>query len=616
MRNDKEKSSSAGHHQSKINCTPSSIHTENLEILTISWDQPQNFNLFPQNEQLSITELRKEVLSGRILKRILRYRCVTLLTHRIETARQPLKVCLVSRPLSRNKCFIKDQAGTLQRVSAGFLLHQFGMFLADMFARTNRMRRCLQEIDTLAQAISLHTWTDPELILKAQPLYLRTDHVFGLYSGGAVGHTAGVLNNLAQHTSRPVFVATDPLPTIHPSIETHQIPLKSRFRDFVELPEIFDNPNCVEAAVTALKGRHPAFVYQRYSRFNYAGLILAQRYGVPFVLEFNGSEVWIAQNWGRPIKHRKLVETIETLVLNAAHLVVVVSQPIKDELVQRGIQHEKILVNPNGVDTSRYHPQIDGSTIRHRYCINDQIVIGFIGTFGIWHGAEVLVKAFGQLLQRQPRLRDKIHLLLIGDGQCMGIVKNTIDQYDGLKESCTLTGAIPQAQGPLHLAACDILASPHVPNTDGTPFFGSPTKLFEYMAMGKAIIASDLDQIGQVLRHDQTAYLVQPGNPLELANGIEILVDNGQLRRRLGHAARQCAISKHTWALHTRKIIDALALRCGKGCGKGCGKDPTIKLQQEKTPPSPPIKIPAHSILAPPPKPQTDSTNLHLGRTQ
>ena len=55
-----------------------------------------------------------------------------------------------------------------------------------------------------------------------------------------------------------------------------------------------------------------------------------------------------------------------------------------------------------------------------------------------------------------------------------------------------LTGLVPQEDGPEHLAACDILASPHVPNADGTPFFGSPTKLFEYMAMGKGIVASNL----------------------------------------------------------------------------------------------------------------------------
>ena len=64
----------------------------------------------------------------------------------------------------------------------------------------------------------------------------------------------------------------------------------------------------------------------------------------------------------------------------------------------------------------------------------------------------------------------------------------------------TLAGIRPQTETPRTLAASDILLSPHVPNPDGTPFFGSPTKLFEYMAMAKPIVASDLDQVGWVLK--------------------------------------------------------------------------------------------------------------------
>ena len=64
----------------------------------------------------------------------------------------------------------------------------------------------------------------------------------------------------------------------------------------------------------------------------------------------------------------------------------------------------------------------------------------------------------------------------------------------------------------LYPAACDILASPHVPNSDGTPFFGSPTKLFEYMAMGKGIVASDLDQIGETVIESIAAYFGEQHN--------------------------------------------------------------------------------------------------------
>src|SRR5207237_125725 len=99
---------------------------------------------------------------------------------------------------------------------------------------------------------------------------------------------------------------------------------------------------------------------------------------------------------------------------------------------------------------------------------------------------------------------------------------------------------VPQDDGPEHLAAADLLVSPHVTNPDGTPFFGSPTKLFEYMAMGRPIVASDLEQIGQTLEHGRTAWLVPPGDVEALADAMARRAAAGRIgptaatRRRSG----------------------------------------------------------------------------------
>ena len=136
----------------------------------------------------------------------------------------------------------------------------------------------------------------------------------------------------------------------------------------------------------------------------------------------------------------------------------------------------------------------------------------------------------------------------------------------------TLAGLVPQHEAPLYLASSDILCSPHVPNADGTKFFGSPTKLFEYMAMGKAIVASDLDQIGDVLRNavrlpitnnvedtlanSRVALLVEPGNASELAQGILSLVESAPLRQILGANARYLALQRYTWRSHVAAILN------------------------------------------------------------
>ena len=144
-------------------------------------------------------------------------------------------------------------------------------------------------------------------------------------------------------------------------------------------------------------------------------------------------------------------------------------------------------------------------------------------------------------------------------------VKENLAKYQVMDVSI-LTGLIPQSEGPVHLAACDILASPHVPNPDGTPFFGSPTKLFEYMAMGKGIVASDLDQIGEVLKHDYSAWLVKPGDVESLTNGLKVLIDDKAKREKLGQAAEEEVVEKYTWRIHTQRIIDKLLTAASISC--------------------------------------------------
>ena len=146
---------------------------------------------------------------------------------------------------------------------------------------------------------------------------------------------------------------------------------------------------------------------------------------------------------------------------------------------------------------------------------------------------------------------------MIGDGVRMPIVKKHILEFN-LQENAVLTGLIPQEQGAKFLSACDILINATVPNPDGSEFFGSPTKLFEYMAMGKAIICSNMAQMSEILAHGKTAYMVEPGSIDELATAMKELVDDGELRQRLGDSARDEVIQKYTWDKHVDKILKAV----------------------------------------------------------
>ena len=513
-------------------------------------------NLPDGADALSFGDVKGWIRSGKFFRRLWHYDSAELRADSLLAAPKPVFAGWLLRLLSRGECFLSDKQGHRERLTFPALFKATANCGRD-FARRGSL---LQSMARDVAGINASPGHKP-LDLTKIPVYLRTDLWFGITSGGSVGHIAGVANHLDKFCGRPILLTSDLIPTVRPDIETVVIPPSSEFWDFAELPALNYTRTFYEKATEILRSQQAGFLYQRYGLGNYSGVKLARDFGIPFVLEYNGSDIWINRNWGGGLKYEALSLQIEMLNLQAADLIVVVSRPMRDELIERGIEAKKILVNPNGVDADRYSPQIDGSEIRDRFNLADKIVIGFIGTFGAWHGAEKLAAAFGLLLSENPELRQTARLLLIGDGVKRGEVEAELAKHNACDETI-LTGSVPQAEGPQYLAACDILASPHVPNADGTPFFGSPTKLFEYMAMGKGIVASDLDQIGEVLEHNKTALLVRPGDADDLKSGLNVLIADADLRNRLGAAARCEALANYTWEAHTGKIIATLKEQC------------------------------------------------------
>lgn len=390
--------------------------------------------------------------------------------------------------------------------------------------------------------------------MSKRVLYLKTD-MDRIAAGGSVGHVAGVADAFAKLGHRLFFVS--PFELL--GIDVQRTPC------YVLRPCILWRDlhiNYIEASYNRIGRRlmgiisqeRPSLIYQRYARNSYLGVILARRFNLPFILEYNGSFVWMEKHWeqtGSPLI--QMIEKVELLNFQAADLIVVVSQAMLDELVERGVDAKKILVNPNGVDPEKFSPQIDGEAVRNKYGVNGKTVVGFIGTFGPWHGADVLAKAIPEVIRKHP----DAHFLFIGDGAGLPRVRRLISDAstDGF---VTFTGMVPQDRAAEYLAACDLLASPHVPNPDGTPFFGSPTKLFEYMAMGKGIVASDLDQIGKVLEHGRTALLVFPGDESALAEALCSLIADRELAVRLGTAARREVVKNYTWNENVERVLNAL----------------------------------------------------------
>lgn len=398
--------------------------------------------------------------------------------------------------------------------------------------------------------------------------YLRTQFWLGLAAGGSVSHTAGVVNAL-HRLARVEVLSNESLPALLPGVPQHVLPPTSP----AWLPDLYReglyNRPFRAFARERIAARGIDCLYHRHSAFSQHAPRLAQELGLPLVLEWNGSQVWMARHW--PVISRfapkrwherawvPAMAALERRLLRAADLVVVAADPLVEQVEACGGRAERCAVIPNGVDTELYGPGLDGRAAREKWGIaEEELVMGFIGTFGPWHGTEVLADAIVALFDRHPDLRDDVRFLLIGDGGLRPAVEARLAR-SRWRDRVIFTGLLPQADAREHLAACDVFLSPHVPNPDGSRFFGSPTKLFEYMALGRPIVASRLEQIGELLQHGRNAYLVPPDDVPALVDALAEVARVPLLRRSLGAQARRDAVARHTWTTHVERLLEEIA---------------------------------------------------------
>jgi glycosyltransferase involved in cell wall biosynthesis len=370
-------------------------------------------------------------------------------------------------------------------------------------------------------------------------------------AGGMASHISGFARGAFALGHRLRFIASTPI-SLNDEADVESIPPSTAIGATRALFELWNNLQFTFHALR-LNGESQAeadFIYQRYSRFNWTGVALSFATGLPLALEVNGSEVWVARHWD-PVGSAGLLRRFERLNLRAADLIFVVSREQRRGLVAAGVDAARIIVNPNGVVVDTFHPDCGGRKLRARLGIDDRIVVGFTGTFGPWHGAPVLAEA-------AARIKDgRCHFLFIGDGDERPATESILARA-GKTTRATFTGRVAHSRVAAYLDACDILVSPHLPLADGSEFFGSPTKLFEYLAMARAVVASRLGQIAGVIVDGENGLLVEPNDADALARAIERLANDEALRQRLGAAARHTAIERYTWQHNAARVFDAM----------------------------------------------------------
>lgn len=297
----------------------------------------------------------------------------------------------------------------------------------------------------------------------------------------------------------------------------------------------------------------------------YAGLLsvgaayASQKTGTPYVITVDADLLLEADVMGDPITgvRRKAAQWAASKSYEFADQIVTVSTPTKENLVQNwGVDADKITIIPNGVNVGLFQQSVDTVQVRAELGMPDAPIIMFVGGFQMWHGLDKLLEAVAVIAKILPEVR----LLLVGDGPARPFVEETIRRLD-LEKIVLITGFQPHARIPKLLAVADVVTVPY-PKLPQEMWF-SPLKLYEYMAAGKAVVASAAGQIKNVIRHNENGLLVTPGDVADLAQACLHLLQNPATRTRLGDNARQEAETEHAWSRQIERLeqVYELALR-------------------------------------------------------
>lgn len=287
------------------------------------------------------------------------------------------------------------------------------------------------------------------------------------------------------------------------------------------------------------------FIYERYSLWSYSAIDYAKQNNIPSVLEINSPLIDEEKKYRKLINERAALN-IAKKVFNNSSVLTVVSKPIMKYVNDFLDIDKKIYLVPNGVNTKTFKnpekPNLNG--------IDNKFIVGFVGSLKKWHGVSMLIDSFEIFLKNNP----KSVLLIVGDSKERKHLEERINSK-GLADSIILTGSVQHCEIPGYLSIMDISVAPYL---DQENFYFSPLKIYEYMAAGLPVLASDLKQIRTIIKDLENGKLFTPGDVNSLSENLQFLKDNPDICQRLGKEGR-LSVENNSWDTIAKRIINIIA---------------------------------------------------------
>jgi glycosyltransferase involved in cell wall biosynthesis len=314
-------------------------------------------------------------------------------------------------------------------------------------------------------------------------------------------------------------------------------------RALYELLEYGYNIVAIVRLWRAVRRFKPEVIYERYNLYFTAGILVKKLTGLPLLLEVNAPLFHERSKFGG-IGLPALARHTERVAWRGADKVLVVTGVLGSIVQAEGVPAGRIVVIPNGIDPEKFAHLGDLTAAKNRLGLSGSIVLGFTGFMREWHGLDRLVEVVAAAPGR--------HLLLVGDGPARPLIERRAAEL-GVQDRVRITGIVPRNEVASYVEAFDVALQPDVVD------YASPLKLFEYLALGRAIVAPDKPNIREVLTHEDNALLFPQGDHAAMSSAIERLCQDEALRERLGQHARETINTRSlTWESNAGTIVSLM----------------------------------------------------------
>jgi glycosyltransferase involved in cell wall biosynthesis len=286
-------------------------------------------------------------------------------------------------------------------------------------------------------------------------------------------------------------------------------------------------------------------------------LIAARRLGIPFIYEVRGLwEVTAAasnETWAKSERFTLAVE-LECLVANNADRVFAITEEVKNELILRGTDAERIDILPNAANIFQYVPLPPERSAVKNLKNNGEFLLGYAGSVVGYEGLDLVVDAISKL----PSELSHVGVLVVGDGAVLASLKSQADRL-GVSDRVRFTGRVPNEEINDYLALFDAVVCPRKSNI--VTELVSPLKPIEAMAAGRPVIGSNVGPIATLLGSDGSRGVLFEADDVDsLIDKIRLLANDPKLGQSIGRRARKWTVEERTWPIIAKSFTSSVRL--------------------------------------------------------